>query len=99
MVASLTNFEPRQFLQRIVTADETWVHHYESENEAQSMAWKRPTSPMVNKFKSQLSADKIMFTFFWDMEGAIFVHFTPKGETVNSQNYCDVIQTKLKPAI
>jgi hypothetical protein len=30
LVASLTNFAPRQFLERIVTADETWVHHYET---------------------------------------------------------------------
>jgi hypothetical protein len=29
----------------------------------------------------------------------ILVHFTPKGETVNSQNYCGVLQTKPKPAI
>jgi hypothetical protein len=28
-VASLTSFAPRQFLERIVTADEIWVHHYE----------------------------------------------------------------------
>jgi hypothetical protein len=26
LVASLTNFAPHQFLQQIVTADETWVH-------------------------------------------------------------------------
>jgi hypothetical protein len=25
------------------------------------------------------------------MKGAILVHFAPKGETVNSQNYCDVL--------
>jgi hypothetical protein len=49
------------------------------------MAWKRPTSPVAKKFKSQPSAGKIMLTLFWDMEGAILVHFTPKGETVNSQ--------------
>jgi hypothetical protein len=30
---------------------------------------------------------------------AILVHFIPKGETVNSQNDCDVLRTKLKPAI
>jgi hypothetical protein len=40
-----------------------------------------------------------MLTFFWDGEGAILVHFTPKGETVNSQNYCDVLQMELTPAI
>jgi hypothetical protein len=49
------------------------------------MAWKRPTSPVAKKFKSQPSAGKIMITLFCDMEGAILVHFTPKGETVNSQ--------------
>jgi hypothetical protein len=26
------------------------------------------------------------------------VHFTPKGEIVNSQNYCDVLRKKLKNA-
>jgi hypothetical protein len=35
LVASLSNFSPRQFLERIVTTDETWVHHYEPENKAQ----------------------------------------------------------------
>jgi hypothetical protein len=29
----------------------------------------------------------------------ILVHVTPKGETVNSQKYCDVLRTKLKLAI
>jgi len=29
LVASLTNFAPRQFLKRIVTADEIWLHRYE----------------------------------------------------------------------
>jgi hypothetical protein len=26
-----------------------------------------------------------MLTIFWDMESAILVHFTPEGETVNSE--------------
>jgi hypothetical protein len=43
LVASLTSFAPRKFLQRIVTADETWVYHYEPESKAQSVAWKHPT--------------------------------------------------------
>jgi hypothetical protein len=33
------------------------------------------------------------------MEGAILAHVTPKGETVNSQNYCDVLGMRLKPVI
>jgi hypothetical protein len=75
------------------------VHHYEPESKTQSMAWKRPTSPVATKFRSQPSACKIMLTIFWDMEGVILVHLTPKCETVNSRNYCDVLWTKLKSAI
>jgi hypothetical protein len=85
LVASLTNFAQRQFLERIFTADETWLHHYEPESKAQSMAWKRPTSPVAKQFRSQLSAGKIMLPLFCDTEGTIFVYFTVKGETVNSQ--------------
>jgi hypothetical protein len=62
------------------------------------MALKRPISPVAKKFKSQPLAGKIALTFFWDIESAILVHFTPKGETVNGQNYCDVLRMKLKPA-
>jgi hypothetical protein len=51
LVASLTCFEPLQFLERIVTADEIWVHHNELESKTQSVAWKRPTSPVAKKFK------------------------------------------------
>jgi len=28
-----------------------------------------------------------MLTLFWDMEGAILIHFTPKGETVNRSDF------------
>jgi hypothetical protein len=49
------------------------------------MAWKRQTSPVAKKFRSEPSAGKIMLTLLGDMEGAILVHFNPKGETVNSQ--------------
>jgi hypothetical protein len=63
------------------------------------MAWKRQTSPVAKKFKSQPSTGKIMLTLFCDMEGEILVHFTPKSETVNSQNYSDALRRKLKPAI
>jgi hypothetical protein len=67
-----------QFLERIITADETWLHHYELETKAPSMIWKRLTLPVAKKFKSQPSDGKIMLTLFGDTEDAILVHFTPK---------------------
>jgi hypothetical protein len=87
LVTSSTSFAQRQFLQRIVTADETWLHHYEPESKAQSVAWKRPTSPAAKKLKSQPSAGKIMLTLFWNMESVILVHFTPKGPDLATSDF------------
>jgi len=55
LVTSLTNVAQHQFLERIVTEDETRVHHYEPETKAQRMTWKRPMSPVAKVFKSQPS--------------------------------------------
>jgi hypothetical protein len=51
-------------LERIVTGDETWVHHYEPESKGQSMEWKHPLSPVRKKFKQQPSCKKLMLLFF-----------------------------------
>jgi hypothetical protein len=40
------------------------MHHYKPESILKSMAWKRPTSPVTEKFKSQPSPGKIMLTIF-----------------------------------
>ena len=35
----------KSFLQRIVTRDEAWVHHFKPESRRVSMEWRHPTSP------------------------------------------------------
>jgi hypothetical protein len=50
--------EGEAFLSRIVTGDETWVHHFEPETKRQSMDWHHPQSPRKKKFKTALSAGK-----------------------------------------
>ena len=54
--ASLRRYrkEGDAFLSRIVTTDETWVFHYESESKRRSMEWKHVSSPVKKKFKSQV---------------------------------------------
>ena len=51
-----------------MTVDETWIHYYEPENEAQS----------PKKFKTQPSAGKVMATVFWDAKGVIMLDFYPR---------------------
>jgi histone-lysine N-methyltransferase SETMAR len=93
------NDEGEDFLARIVTGDETWVHHYEPESKRQSLEWRHTFSPSKKKFKSQPSSGKVLFTLFWDMNGPIVEHYQKKGETVNSARYSTLLEDELKPAI
>ena len=59
--ALLKRFKSKDdFLLRLVTVDETWVHNYEPENKSQSRQWVGPGSPRPKKFKTQPSAGKVM---------------------------------------
>ena len=62
------------------------------------MEWSHPTSERPKKFKSQLSAGKVMVTVFWDSVGVILVDFMSKGTTINSDVYIDALK-KLKARI
>jgi histone-lysine N-methyltransferase SETMAR len=75
------------FLARIVTGDETWLHHFEPETKRQSMEWHPANSPKEKKFKSVPSAGKIMAMVFFDSEGLLLVDIVPQGTTINSDTY------------
>ena len=85
------------FLLRLVTIDETWVH-YEPENKAQSRQWVGPGSPMPKKFKTQPSAGKVMATVFWDAKGVIMLDLLPKRSTITGV-YCANLLDQLRTAI
>jgi len=61
------------FVKRIVTGEETWIHHDDPETKQQSTQWKHASSPNPQKFKVQASAGKIMCTVFWDAEDILFI--------------------------
>ena len=90
--------EGEEFMGRIVAGDETWVHHYSPESKRQSLEWKHPYFPVNKKFKTQLSAGKVMLNMFLDSKGPILEHFLEKRSTINSPRYCDLLANRLKPA-
>ena len=67
------------FLLRLVTVDETWVHYYEPENKAQSRQWVGPGSPRPKRFKTQPSAGKLMATVFLDVKGVFLLAHLSKS--------------------
>jgi hypothetical protein len=90
--------EGNTFLRRIITGDETWIHHYVPESKRQSLEWKHPTSLAKKKLKT-LSAGNVMLTVFWDSQGPVLEHYQERVTTVNSACYSEMLRDKLKPAI
>ncbi|XP_014485164.1 PREDICTED: histone-lysine N-methyltransferase SETMAR-like, partial [Dinoponera quadriceps] len=60
--------EGEAFLYRIVTCDETWVHHYTPESKEASMEWRKKSESALIKVKTRLSAGKVLATVFLDFK-------------------------------
>ena len=86
------------FLLRLVTVDETWVHYYKPENKTQSRHWVGSGSPGPKKFKMQPSAGMVMATVFWDAKGVIMLDFLPKRSTTTGVYYANLLD-QLRTAI
>ena len=87
------NKEGEAFLERVVTGDESWVHHFDPESKVQSMEYRHKTSPCPRKFKVIASARKILLTIFWDIKGVVHMEFLKQGHTVNSEKYISTLRT------
>ena len=85
-------------LRRIVTGDETWVHHYDPESKQESMQWRKKGEKPPVKFKVTPSAGKIMAIIFWDSEGILMIDYKDKGVTITGEYYSNVL-TRLKESI
>ena len=71
--------------------DDTWAHYYEPENKAQSRQWVGPGSPRPKKFKTKLSAGKVIATVFWDAKGVIILDFLTKRSTITGVYYANLL--------
>jgi hypothetical protein len=93
-------YEGEEMLNRTVTWDESWVHHYQHNSKRASVQCKHPSSASAKmcKVMSMPSAGTFMFTVFWDSQGVLLAHFQKCGENVNSALYYEVL-LKLQDAI
>jgi len=81
---------PKEFLRRFVTVDETWIHHYTPETKEQSKQWTKSSESAPKKAKTVPSAGKIIATVFWDSRGIIFTNYLEKGR-ITGQYYADLL--------
>ena len=90
--------EESKFFKRLITQDETWVHHYDPETKAQSIQWKQLDPPPPKKAWVQLSAGKDMLSVFWGQDGVVMTNFLAKVTTIPGACYASLLM-KLREAI
>lgn len=78
-------------LHRLITVDETWLHHYTPETKVQSKQWIAHGENPPKKAKSVKSAGKVMATIFWDSKGIILIDYLEKGKTITGQYYSELL--------
>ncbi|GFU41928.1 histone-lysine N-methyltransferase SETMAR [Trichonephila clavipes] len=71
-----------KFYYRLITVDETWIHHYTPETKIQCKQWTAKGEPAPKKAKTVYSAGKVMETVFWDRHGVILIDYLQKGKTI-----------------
>jgi histone-lysine N-methyltransferase SETMAR len=79
------------FVRRLITMDETWIHHYTSESKQQSKQWTEAGCSAPKETSSVPSAGKVMASVFWDAEGILFIDYLEKGKTINREYYFDLV--------
>lgn len=82
---------PKEFLRRFVTVDETWIHWYTPETKEQSKQWTARNEPAPKKAKTVPSAGKVMATVFWDSQGIIHIDYLEKGKTITGLYYTELL--------
>jgi len=55
------------FLNTVITGDESWVYGYDPETKAQSSQWKHPSSPRPKKARQVCSNVKVLLTVFFQL--------------------------------
>src|SRR5436189_5274355 len=84
-----------EFWRRLITVNETWIHHYTPETKIQSKQWTAKEKPAPKKAKTVFSAGKVMGLFFCDSHGVILIDYFQKGKTITGAYYATLLD-KLK---
>jgi histone-lysine N-methyltransferase SETMAR len=94
----LEKIEDPDFLNSVVTCDETWLFQYDPETKRQSVQWKTTHSPRPKKARMSKSKIKTKFVVFFDTQVIIMTQYVLPSQTVN-QTYCIELLTKLRGKI
>ncbi len=84
--------DPEDWIQRIITGDETWLSTAEPDFKRKNCVWiqpgeSHPKTPRPNHF-----GRKTMLTLFCDAKGPLLIKFMQPGTTINTPAYIKTLQ-------
>ena len=85
------NQDSTGFFGRVVTEDETRMHHYDPLKHQEAKTWKKPDEKTPARSRVIRSARKIIMIIFWDRKDVLFVNFRPHGNTINGPYYASLL--------
>jgi len=80
------------FLDKVITGDESWVFNYDPETKQRSEEWHTKSSPHPKKAHMSRSRVKTMIIIFFNSRGIVHKEFVPPGQTVNHTFYKDAFE-------
>jgi len=80
------------FLNKVITGDESRVFNYDPETKWQSAEWHTKIYPRLKKARMSRSKVKTMIIVFFNRRGIVHKEFVPPGQTVNHAFYKDVLE-------
>lgn len=84
--------EDPNFLDDVITGDESWMFEYDPETKRQSEEWHTSASPKPKKARMSKSKIKAMLIVFFDSKGIVHFEFLPPGQTVTAKFYVEVLK-------
>ncbi len=80
------------FLNHLITGDESWVYEYGFELKLQGCEWRQEEKPRLKKAGWSHSNIKTMVIVFFDIQGVVHQGYVPWGQTVNTEYYMEVLK-------
>ena len=82
-------------LEEIVTGDETWIYHFQSDSKAKNKVWVSSEGDRPVIARCCKTSNRMLYVIFFDSKGPVLQIPVPKGSSVTGKFYRESVLTQL----
>ena len=82
-------------MEKIVTGDETWIHHFQSDFKAKNKVWVSSEGDRPVIARHCKTSNRMLYAIFFDLKGPVLHIPVPKGSSVTGKFYRESVLTQL----